>query len=66
MIRWPWQQWEKPPPPPSDDEIAAAKAARIEAARRKFSTQDALRARRAIVVHNHLATDIRRALERRG
>lgn len=65
MIRMPWQRWDKPQPMDPND-LMESEAARRAAERRRVDTEMALLQRRAVVVHNHLAYDIRRALEHRG
>lgn len=62
-MKWPWQYWLKPADP---QEIEEAREAVAEAEVRKSDTQAALVRRRRVVVHNHLAYDIRQALERRS
>lgn len=63
MIRWPWQRWNKPVDLPPND-IEASEEAKREVALRKQRVAQALEVRHAVIVHNHIAHDIRRALER--
>lgn len=65
MIRWPWQKWRRLPPPDPNEAREAEQAMRI-AECREVEVKRALRKRRAIIVEDHIATDIRRALEHRG
>jgi hypothetical protein len=65
MIKWPWQQWAKPPPP-DEKALAESRSALVEAVVRQRHTQEALRRRRAVEVRNHIATDVRRAMEKRA
>lgn len=62
---FPWQHWQKPEPV-NPEEIAEAQEAVATAASRKVDTTQALVRRRQIVAHNHLAYDIRQAMERRA
>jgi hypothetical protein len=64
-IKWPWQRWAKPPPP-DPSALAESHSALVEAAVRQRQTEMALRRRRAVIVHNHIATDVRRAMEKRA
>lgn len=64
MIRWPWHHWKKPPPL-DPKTLAESEEAVKEVERRKQRTQEALRTRHAIIVNNHIAYDIRRALGKR-
>lgn len=64
-IRWPWQTWKKPPP--ADAEAMAESLAVLEVVElRKQQTLRALENRRVVIVNNHIAHDVSRAIERRA
>lgn len=63
-IRWPWQHWKKPPP--RDAEALVKSVEGLTTAKlREAETLRALKARRVVVVNNHIARDIHLAMERK-
>lgn len=63
MMRLPWQRWEKPPPPDPEG-LAESFEMLDEVDRRRVATIEALARRRAVILHNHIARDVSRAIRR--
>jgi hypothetical protein len=59
-IRWPWQDPDPLPPVVGSHEAAMLLE---EALRRKTRTLETVKRSRRIIVHNHFADDVRKALE---